>query len=177
MRLRPRWDKGSDETPSMSRKPYVLVVDDSVDDREMLVEYLAFRQFQVASAQHGEEAIEVAQRIRPAIILMDLSMSGMDGWEATRRLRADPRTKDVVIVAVTAHAFPPEQASARAAGCDAVIAKPFDLTAVADALHRILATGVGTGRKKSVSASVAPRHVRYGSSSRKATGRLGSTRY
>jgi two-component system cell cycle response regulator DivK len=122
------------------------VVDDSVDGREMLVEYLAFREFHVVAAQHGEEAIEVARRVHPAIILMDLSMPGMDGWEATRRLKADPRTKDVVIVAVTAHAFPPDQASARAAGCDAVIAKPFDLAALADALRRIIATGVAKPR-------------------------------
>jgi two-component system cell cycle response regulator DivK len=122
------------------------VVDDSVDGREMLVEYLAFREFHVAAAQHGEEAIEVARRVHPAIILMDLSMPVMDGWEATRRLKADPRTKDVVIVAVTAHAFPPDQASARATGFDAVITKPFDLATLADALRRIIATGVAKPR-------------------------------
>jgi two-component system cell cycle response regulator DivK len=149
----------------MSLKRCVLVVDDSVDGREMLVEYLAFRQFQVAAAQHGEEAIEVARRIRPAVILMDLSMPGMDGWEATRRLKADPVTKDAVIVAVTAHAFPPEQASARAAGCDAVIAKPFNLAALADAIHRILSTGVAGLDAKSVTASVARRYARHGLSS------------
>jgi two-component system cell cycle response regulator DivK len=151
----------------MSFKPCVLVVDDNVDGREMLVEYLAFREFQVAAARHGEEAIEVAGRIRPAVILMDLSMPGMDGWEATRRLKANPLTKDVVIIAVTAHAFPPDQASARAAGCDAVIAKPFDLAALADALRSIIPTGVaGTGRQKPDAADVPLRHVRYGASSR-----------
>jgi two-component system cell cycle response regulator DivK len=112
-------------------------------------------------------AIEVAGRIRPAIILMDLSMPSMDGWEATRRLKADTLTKDVVIVAITAHAFPSDQASARAAGCDAVIAKPFDLAALADALRSIIPAGVvGTRRQKPVAASVALRHVRYGSSTK-----------
>lgn len=120
----------------MSTKPSVLVVDDSSDGREMLVEYLAFRQFPVAEAQSGAEAIDVARRIQPDIILMDLSMPGVDGWEATRRLRADPATGSTIIVAVTAHAYPREQDAARAAGCDVVIAKPFDLSALADALGK-----------------------------------------
>jgi CheY-like chemotaxis protein len=108
----------------------------------MLMEYLAFRKFHVTEARNGEEAIEVARRVRPHIILMDLSMPAMDGWEATRRLRADPLTKTTVIVAVTARALLPEQASARTAGCDAVITKPFDLAVLADALDRIVSTGV-----------------------------------
>jgi two-component system cell cycle response regulator DivK len=128
----------------MSSKPsvLVLVVDDSPDGREMLVEYLAFRRFQVAEARNGAEAIDVARRVRPSIILMDLSMPGMDGWEATRRLKADPLTQSAVIVAVTAHAFPREQEAARAAGCDIVIAKPFDLTVLADALEAIASHGL-----------------------------------
>jgi CheY-like chemotaxis protein len=99
----------------------------------MLVEYLAFRRFPVAEARSGAEALDVARRVQPNIILMDLSMPGVDGWEATRRLRADPATKGMIIVGVTAHAFPREQEAARAAGCDVVIAKPFDLTALTDA--------------------------------------------
>jgi CheY-like chemotaxis protein len=75
----------------------------------MLVEYLAFRQFLVAEARSGAEAIDMVRRVRPDIILMDLSMPGVDGWEATRRLRADPATGSTIIVAVTAHAFPREQ--------------------------------------------------------------------
>ena len=126
----------------MSSKPSVLVVHDSPDGREMLVEYLAFRQFQVAEARNGAEALDVARRVQPIIILMDLSMPGMDGWEATRRLKADPRTQSVVIVAVTAHAFPQEQEAARAAGCDVVIAKPFDLTVLADALEAVASQGL-----------------------------------
>lgn len=126
----------------MSSKPSVLVVDDSSDGREMLVEYLAFRRFPVAEARSGAEAIEVARRVQPNIILMDLSMPGVDGWEATRRLRADPATGSTIIVAVTAHAFPREQEAARAAGCDVVIAKPFDLSALADALATVASDGL-----------------------------------
>src|SRR5438045_6834404 len=102
----------------MRRKPSILVVDDAEDGREMLVEYLAFRGFHVVEAQNGTEAIEVARRVRPHVILMDLSMPVVDGWEATRQLKADPLTKDIIIIAVTAHAFPREQEAARAAGCD-----------------------------------------------------------
>jgi two-component system cell cycle response regulator DivK len=126
----------------MSSKPSVLVVDDSSDGREMLVEYLVFRRFQVVEARNGAEALDVARRARPKIILMDLSMPGVDGWEATRRLKADPLTQSAVIVAVTAHAFPREQEAARAAGCDVVIAKPFDLTLLADALETVASHGL-----------------------------------
>jgi CheY-like chemotaxis protein len=126
----------------MSSKPSVLVVDDSQDGREMLVEYLAFRRFQVAGARDGAEALEVARRMQPTIILMDLSMPGVDGWEATRRLKAEPLTQRAVIVAVTAHAFAPEQDAARAAGCDVVIAKPVDLMGLADALEAVTSNGL-----------------------------------
>jgi CheY-like chemotaxis protein len=126
----------------MPNKPSILVVDDSTDGREMLLEYLAFRQFQVAEAHNGDDAIHVARRIRPDIILMDLSMPVVDGWEATRRLKADPLTNDAVIIAVTAHAFPPEQEAARLAGCDAVICKPYDLTVLADALDGVNPKGL-----------------------------------
>ena len=134
----------------MSSKPSILVVDDSRDGREMLVEYLAFRRFQVAEARNGTEALDVARRVRPDIILMDLSMPGVDGWEATRRLRADPLTQSAIIVAVTAHAFPPEQEAARAAGCDVVIAKPFDLTVLADALEAVASLGLAALARKQV---------------------------
>jgi two-component system cell cycle response regulator DivK len=127
----------------MSSNHVVLVVDDSADGREMLMEYLAFRRFEVAQARNGAEALVVARRLRPKIILMDLSMPGLDGWEATRRLKADPVTRHAIIVAVTAHAFAPEQDAARAAGCDAVIAKPFDLTDLADALEAVGSHGLG----------------------------------
>jgi two-component system cell cycle response regulator DivK len=142
----------------MSSRPSVLVVDDSPDGREMLTEYLTFRRFQVAEARNGAEALDVARRIQPIIILMDLSMPGMDGWEATRRLKADPLTQGAVIVAVTAHAFPREQEAARAAGCDIVIAKPFDLTVLADALEAVASHGLAAfGAKAGARTASSPR--------------------
>ena len=119
----------------------ILVVDDSPDAREMLGEYLAFRGFAVTEATHGAEAVEIARRVKPRIVLMDLSMPGMDGWEATRQLKADPITKDVIVIAVSAHAFTNERARAEDAGCDAFVVKPFDLTTLADALDRVVKSG------------------------------------
>src|SRR5688572_19526239 len=77
--------------PHVPANPSVLVVDDCSDGREMLSEYLAFRGFHVTEAQDGIEAVAVARRVQPDIILMDLSMPVVDGWEATRQLKADPQ--------------------------------------------------------------------------------------
>jgi CheY-like chemotaxis protein len=126
----------------MPKKTRILIVDDSDDGRDMLVEYLTFREFRVEAACDGAEAIDVARRFQPHIILMDLSMPTVDGWEATRRLKADKRTKEAVIVAVTAHAFRPEREAARLAGCAAVIVKPFDLGVLAEALERAMSEGL-----------------------------------
>ena len=119
----------------MPNNPSILVVDDSQDSREMLAEYLQFRGFDISVAENGEEAISAARRVRPDIILMDLSMPGIDGWEATRQLKADPLTSHSVIIAVSAHAFAPERQAADRAGCDAFILKPYDLTILANTLH------------------------------------------
>jgi CheY-like chemotaxis protein len=144
------------ESPS-SRKLIVLVVDDSPDGREMVVEYLTFRGFRVFEAQSGTEAVRVARRVRPHVILMDLWMPGVDGWEATRRLKADRLTNGAAIIAVTAHALPPEQESARLAGCDAVVAKPYDLTVLTDTLHRVLSKRLTTFDATGLSTTAVPR--------------------
>ena len=107
--------------------PSVLVVEDQRDAREMLAEYLAFCGFVVHTARDGLEALDVAVRVRPAVVLMDLMMPRMDGWEATRRLKADERTKEAIVVAVSAHSRCDEQQMARHAGCNAFVAKPYDL--------------------------------------------------
>jgi len=122
-------------------KPYILVVDDSSDGREMLAEYLTFRGFSVVEAANGESAIDLVHKRRPAVILMDLQMPGIGGWGATRQLKANPATKDIIVIALTAHALAPDEAIARQAGCDAFIAKPYDITAVADAVGEVLVRG------------------------------------
>ena len=119
----------------------VLVVDDFPDGRELVAEYLAFRGFVVHVACDGEEALVIARKVRPEIVLMDLSMPGIDGWQAARTLKNDPTTQAITVIAVTAHALKPETDAAREAGCDGVICKPFDLATLADALPRVLKHG------------------------------------
>jgi two-component system, cell cycle response regulator DivK len=118
--------------------PAVLVVDDFPDGREMVAEYLAFRGFSVLQAATGSQAIELARKHRPRLILMDLGMPGLDGWETTRQLKADARTKNCMIIALTAHALASQHAGAINAGCDEVIAKPFELSKLADTVERVV---------------------------------------
>ncbi len=102
----------------------VLVVDDYQDAREMCCEYLTYCGFKVAEARNGQEAVDKAAELLPDVILMDLSLPGMDGWEATRRLKADGKTKKIPVIALTGHALAGHSEGAQAAGCDAFITKP-----------------------------------------------------
>jgi CheY-like chemotaxis protein len=104
--------------------PLILVVDDYEDAREMYAEYLRFCGFRVAEARNGNEALEQAFSLMPDLILMDLSLPGMDGWEATRQLKADPRTARIPVVALTGHALAGASEGAKKAGCDSFVTKP-----------------------------------------------------
>lgn len=104
--------------------PLVLIVDDVDDGREICAEYLQFRGFRVATAADGLEALEKAFELLPDLILMDLSLPKLDGWEATRRLKQDERTRTIPVIALTAHALVSTHERAREAGCDAVVTKP-----------------------------------------------------
>lgn len=107
-----------------SGRPRVLLVDDYPDAREMYSEYLDFSGFEVIEAANGMEALQRAVEEGPDIVLMDLSLPVMDGWEATRRLKADPRTAGIPVVALTGHALAGISEGARKAGCDAFVTKP-----------------------------------------------------
>jgi two-component system cell cycle response regulator DivK len=104
--------------------PLILVVDDYQDAREMYAEYLQFSGFRVAEARNGNEAVDQAFALKPDLILMDLSLPGMDGWEATRRLKADESTRHIPIVALTGHALAGASDGAKKAGCDSFVTKP-----------------------------------------------------
>jgi len=104
--------------------PLILVVEDFDDAREMYRDYLEFAGFRVETARDGREGIEKARALQPDLILMDLSLPGIDGWEATRLLKAAPETRQIIIIALSAHALATEGDRARAAGCDGFIAKP-----------------------------------------------------
>jgi|SRR3989475_5728706 two-component system, cell cycle response regulator DivK len=107
-----------------SDRPRVLLVDDYPDAREMYTEYLEFSGFEVVEAGNGKEALQRAVDTAPDIILMDLSLPVMDGWEATRRLKADERTTSIPVVALTGHALAGISEGAKKAGCDAFVTKP-----------------------------------------------------
>ena len=104
--------------------PLILLVEDFEDAREMYRDFLEFAGFRVKTARDGREAIDMARVYRPDLILMDLSLPGIDGWEATRLLKQDPLTARLPIVALSAHALPAEGKRARDVGCDGFIAKP-----------------------------------------------------
>ena len=104
--------------------PLILVVDDYQDAREMYAEYLQYSGFRVAEAKNGNEAVAQARSLKPDLILMDLSLPGMDGWEATRVLKSDEATKKIPIVALTGHALAGASEGARKAGCDSFVTKP-----------------------------------------------------
>ena len=122
--------------------PLVLVVDDMEDGREICAEYLAFRQYRVATAADGFEAIAKATELLPDIILMDLSLPGIDGWETTRRLKGDDLTRHIPVVALTAHALRSAHDQAVEAGCDAVITKPVLPKDLEAEIRRILGVQV-----------------------------------
>jgi two-component system cell cycle response regulator DivK len=119
-------------------RPLVLVVEDYQDAREMYTAYLQFSGFDVAEAGNGVEAIEKTRELLPDIVLMDLALPRMDGWEATRRLKSDERTRHIPIVALTGHALAGHAEGARAAGCDAFVTKPCLPDALVAEIRRLL---------------------------------------
>jgi two-component system, cell cycle response regulator DivK len=123
----------------MNDAPMILVVDDFADNREMYAEYLRFAGFRVEEASNGAEALQKASALRPDAIVMDLSLPEVDGWEATRRIKADPRTKHARVIAVTGHALAGHSKSAVDAGCDAFVTKPCLPEDLAEHLKRLLA--------------------------------------
>lgn len=118
--------------------PLVLIVDDVQDNRTIYVLFLKFSGYRIAEAENGAEALEKATALLPDVIVMDLSLPVMDGWEATRRLKRDPRTKHIPVVVLTGHALPEHAQTARDAGCDLVITKPCLPDQLMDAIRRIL---------------------------------------
>ena len=122
----------------------ILYVEDNDDNVFMLTGRLKRRGFEVAHAENGQVALEHVASNRPALILMDLSLPVMDGWEATRRLKADPATADIPVIALSAHAMSGDREEALAAGCDEYETKPVDLARLVAKIEALLGTK-GTG--------------------------------
>lgn len=106
----------------------ILIVEDDVMMQKMSLKILRSRGYTCALAPNGREAVDLAGRIRPALILMDLSLPEMNGWEATRRLKADPELSSIPVVAITAHAMVGDRETALAAGCSECLTKPYELS-------------------------------------------------
>ena len=122
----------------------VLYVEDNEDNVYMLKMRLELLEdFEVLTAEDGENGCAMALSERPDIILMDLEMPRVDGWEATRRLKDDPRTRDIPIIALSAHALAGEREKALAAGCDEFDTKPIEFERLVATLRRVLAARGG----------------------------------
>ncbi|HVL37422.1 MAG TPA: response regulator [Burkholderiales bacterium] len=116
----------------------ILIVEDVELNRDLLVQLLEDR-YRLVLATDGEAALELAARERPDLVLMDLSLPRVDGWEATRRLKADPALAGIPVIALSAHAMRGDEAKARASGCDEFLTKPLD----EDRLYETIARALG----------------------------------
>ncbi len=122
----------------------ILVVEDVAFNRDLLVQLLEER-YSVITAEDGERGIEAARHDRPDLILMDLSLPAMDGWEAARRLKEDEKLRDVPIIAVTAHAMRGDRERALDAGCEDYITKPIDEDVLFAKIERYLGRAAPAG--------------------------------
>jgi two-component system cell cycle response regulator DivK len=103
----------------------ILVVEDQEDNRQILRDLLGSVGYEMTEAENGEAALAAVAKQRPDLILMDIQLPVMDGYEATRRIKADPATQSIPIIVVTSYALSGDEGKARAAGCDAYVTKPY----------------------------------------------------
>jgi two-component system cell cycle response regulator DivK len=116
----------------------ILIVEDNPMNLDMLTRRLVRAGYQVVSAEDGLRALEVAKREQPALILMDLSLPYIDGWEATRRIRADAETTRIPVIALTAHALTSDREHAMAAGCTDFDTKPVEMPRLLSKIKALL---------------------------------------
>jgi CheY-like chemotaxis protein len=125
---------------AVSNPAMILIAEDDQDNREGYAEYLSFLGYRVAQAADGEDAWRQVQELAPDVLLLDLALPGTDGWEVARRVRADARTRNLRVIALSACVFPDDVRRATAAGCDLFLDKPCYPEVVADAIARMLAS-------------------------------------
>jgi two-component system cell cycle response regulator DivK len=118
----------------------VLLVEDNEMNRDMLSRRLTRRGFEVIFAVDGQQGVDLARSERPDIILMDMSLPVLDGWEATRRVKADSATRSVPVIGLTAHAMSGDREKAMEAGCDDYDTKPVELDRLIGKIERLLGT-------------------------------------
>ena len=118
--------------------PKILLVEDNEMNRDMLSRRLVRKKYEVLAAVDGKEGVEMARLETPDLILMDMSLPVMDGWEATRRLKASPETQAIPILALTAHAMSGDREKAMEAGCDDYDIKPIELPRLLGKIEALL---------------------------------------
>ena len=128
----------------------VLLIEDNEMNRDMLSRRLIRRGFQVVFAVDGQQGIDLARSERPDIILMDLGLPVIDGWEATRRVKADDATRDVPVIGLTAHAMSGDREKAIEAGCDDYDTKPVELDRLIGKIERLLGTAKDEALRQAV---------------------------
>jgi CheY-like chemotaxis protein len=116
----------------------ILLVEDNEMNRDMLSRRLQRRGYEVATAVDGESGLALTRSEAPALVLMDMSLPGIDGWEVTRQLKADPATRAIPVIALTAHAMAGDREQALAAGCDDFDIKPIDLDRLLGKIETLL---------------------------------------
>jgi CheY-like chemotaxis protein len=121
----------------------VLLVEDNEVNRDMLSRRLTRRGFQVIFAVDGQQGVDLARSEKPDIILMDMSLPVMDGWEATRRVKSDDATRNVPVIGLTAHAMSGDREKAIEAGCDDYDTKPVELDRLIGKIERLLSATKG----------------------------------
>ena len=119
--------------------PKILLVEDNEMNRDMLSRRLLRKGYEVVMAVDGEQAVAMAQSETPALILMDMSLPVIDGWEATRRIKANEALKQIPIIALTAHAMAGDEQKAKEAGCDDYDTKPVELPRLLEKIEALLA--------------------------------------
>ena len=119
-------------------KPIVLVVEDNERNRKLVRTILEFRGFEVVESDDGEPSLALAKAHAPVLILMDIELPKLDGISALKRLRADPQTATIPVIAVTASVTPSEKERVVAAGFDAYIAKPIDVVSFGETVDRVI---------------------------------------
>jgi len=116
----------------------ILVIEDHEDNRRIVRDLLASAGYETVEAATGEEGLALAETQRPDLILMDIQLPGLDGYEVTRRVKANPALRHIRIIAVTSYALDGDDAKAFAAGCDGYVAKPYDPMALLDIIRQYL---------------------------------------
>jgi CheY-like chemotaxis protein len=118
----------------------ILIVEDDDDSREVYKEILETHGYEVATAVSGAEGLRLANERHPGAILMDISIPEMDGWAVTSRLKADPDTRNIPVIVVTAYAFPEDRTRADSMGCEGFLTKPCEPSRVLAEIQRLLGT-------------------------------------